>query len=182
MLTIQVTLSDGFDESTGKFVALESVALEFEHSLAALSKWESKWEKPFLVNDDKTPEEIISYFECMCLIEDFAPEVLLKLEPEQIQEILDYMNTKNSATTFNGVEKPPRVSEITTSELFYYWMTALGIDWQAQYWHLNRLINLIRVCDLKNKPQNEQRPVTRDDLAARRDLNEQRRRELGTSG
>lgn len=182
MLTIQVTLSEGFDESTGEFVVLESLPLEFEHSLVALSKWESKWEKPFLTNDDKTPDEIISYFECMCLTAEVTPELLNKLDEKQIKQILAYMNTKRSATTFRGVEKPPAVSEITTSELFYYWMTALGIDWQAQEWHLNRLINLIRVCDLKNKPQNEQRPVTRDDLAARRDLNEQRRRELGTSG
>ena len=39
-----------------------------------------------------------------------------------------------------------------TSETIYADMVALGIPFECQKWHLNRLIALIRECDRRNRP------------------------------
>jgi hypothetical protein len=59
-------------------------------------------------------------------------------------------------------------------------MVTFSIDWEAQYWHLNRLFTLIRVCNIKNaKPKK----MSRAEVAARnRELNAQRKAQLGTKG
>lgn len=180
MLKISTILSESYDESTKMFVS-ETLELTFEHSLAALSKWESKWEEPFLTKEEKTTEQIFSYMECMCLTPDVAPEVFLKLDEQNRLAINDYINAKMTATTFKRDNKPS-TGEVITSELIYYWMTAHQIPWEAQYWHINRLFALIRVCNLKNQPEGKPQALTRDDLATRRAENERRRAQLGTSG
>ena len=62
MLEINIPGKEGWDERTNEFVYDKPATLRLEHSLLSLSKWESKWHKPFL--DDtksKTPEETLDY-------------------------------------------------------------------------------------------------------------------------
>jgi hypothetical protein len=70
--------------------------------------------------------------------------------------------------------------EVITSELIYYWIVSFNIPFECQYWHLNRLFSLIRICNIKNsKPKK----VSRMELAQRnRELNAARKAKLGTSG
>ena len=85
-----------------------------------------------------------------------------------------------TATTFGKDDKGPMNREVITSELIYYWMIAQNIPFECRKWHLNRLLTLIRVCNVKNNPPKK---MSKADIARRqRELNEQRKKKLGTKG
>jgi len=170
-----------FNEKTNEFIKNEAVVLELEHSLVSLSKWESFWEKPFLGNDKKTPEQTLSYLQYMILSPEVSPEVFTRFTDEHIVQVNSYIEAKMTATWFR--EPPGRKSrnaEVITAELVYYWMISLNIPFECQYWHLNRLLTLIKVCSQKNSAGEK---MSKSDLAARnRSLNAERRAKLGTKG
>lgn len=180
MLTLEVTLAEGFDETTQKFVVSESFTLELEHSLASLSKWEQREEKPFLAKEAKTAEETFRYIKDMVLTPDVPDVVYSNLSAANVQAVNEYINAKMTATWFTE-SGPQRVSrEIITAEIIYYWMVSLQIPFECQHWHLNRLITLVRVCNEKNQP--EKKTNRRTALEQRRLLNQQRRQQFGTAG
>lgn len=180
MLTITVPGLEFFDEEAQVFVQTELATLELEHSLVSMSKWESKWEKPFLGKEEKTSEETLSYIELMTLTPDIPDTVFTRLSPENVAAINAYIGAKMTATWFSEDTTKPRSSEIITTELVYYWMLSLNIPMECQYWHVNRLFTLIQVCNRKNAPAKK---MSRSEIAARnRELNQRRRNELGTRG
>lgn len=180
MLKIVIPESEHFNEATSEFVSLPEVALELEHSLVSLSKWESKWEKPFLGSKDRTTEETYGYLEAMSLNPDLPPGVFYRLSQKNLSEVNEYINAKMTATWFSEATNGPRNREVITSELIYYWMVALTIPFECETWHLNRLITLIKVCNKKNSPQKK---MSAAELAQRnRQLNEERKKKYNTKG
>ena len=159
----------------------EEVELRFEHSLLSLSKWESKYRIAFLTDRQKTPGELIDYFQFMLVDPDVDEDLVYLLTPEQQDEIVEYMNTPQTAS---HVPEDPKASkynpEITTSELIYYWMVALKINWEAQAWHLSRLMMLVQITGYKNQPEKKRKPkeVYQDWIKE----NDRRRKMLGTNG
>ena len=153
MLTIVVPGVEGWDEQKEEFVpAKPPVTLKLEHSLVSLSRWEAKWEKPFLSKEQKTVEETLDYIRCMSLDSSVSPDVLKRLTAQNFRDVNAYIDAKRSATTIREEKSGARSSKIVTSELIYYWMVALNIPFECQKWHLNRLLTLIRVCNIENQP------------------------------
>ena len=180
MLTINVPGEEYFNNETQKFVTVGDVNLELEHSLISISKWESQWEIPFLSKDDKTTEQILSYVKMMTQNVNVKDDVYLRLSQKNTDAINSYINAKMTATTFYepNSKKPNR--ETITSEIIYYWMISLNIPMECETWHLNRLLTLIRVCNLKNAPEKK---MSQQEIAARnRALNAQRRAQLNSKG
>ena len=180
MLTIVVPGVEMFDEKTQEFVSKDDVTLDLEHSLVSLSKWESIHEKPFLGKDDKTTDEVLDYIKAMTLTPEVPEEVFLKLSNENLDAINAYLEAKMTATWFSEAPGAPSSRDVITSELVYYWMITFQIPFECETWHLNRLFTLIRVCNIK---QAKPKKMSRGEIAARnRELNAQRRAQLGTKG
>lgn len=180
MLKITVPGNEFFDEKNQKFITKNDVVLEMEHSLVSLSKWESIHEKPFLSSDEKSSEETLSYIKLMTLTENVSDEVYLRMTNENLEQINAYISAKMTATWFKEAPGARRSREVITSELIYYWMVSLNIPFETQYWHLNRLFTLIKVCNEKNAPAKKM--SRKDALAERRALNASRRSQLNTKG
>lgn len=179
MLEIIIPSIDLWDERKQEFVVLKGATLKLEHSLVSLSKWESKWRKPFLSKENKTQEETIDYIKCMTLTQNVDPNIYQYINNETVNKILSYINEPMTATTFRE-EKKGGSREIITSELIYYWMIALNIPFECQKWHLNRLLTLIRVCDIKNQPPKKM--SKREIMSRNASLNAARRKQLNSKG
>ena len=152
MLQIKIPGIDGWDERTEQFVTLPDTTIVLEHSLISISKWESKWHIPFLGKDDKTPEQINDYIKCMTITPNVKDEVYDRITREQVETIMAYINDSMTATTISQRGGRRSSREIVTSELIYYWMVALQIPFECQKWHINRLMMLIQICNVKNEP------------------------------
>lgn len=172
MLSITVPPSDKWDEEHQRFIVFPGEVLLLEHSLVSISKWESSTEKAFLGKAEKTTEDILEYIKYMTISPVNHPEVYENLSQENFDEINTYLNLKMTATWFKE-DAPARPSgETVTAELVYYWMVALQIPIECQYWHFSRLLTLVKVLNLKNAPAKKQDKQTM--AQDRRTLNEQR--------
>jgi len=181
MLTITIEGEELFNDETQEFsIAGDAVVIHLEHSLLSVSKWESKYQKPFLSSSTKSPEEIFDYIKAMIIDHNLDPDVLVRLSRDSIDEIQQYIESTQSATTFGGMPERRGPGEVITSELIYYWMVAFTIPFECETWHLNRLFSLIRICNAKSQTPKK---MGRHEVAQQyRDLNAKRRAELGTKG
>ena len=182
MLKITVPRVEGFDEVRNMFVDyIPETTLQLEHSLLSLSKWEAKWKKPFLSQNEDNPrtqEEMIDYIRCMTL-NTVDPKVYDHIPSEVMAKIIKYIEDPMTATTFSDNNKK-NSREIITSEIIYYWMISLTIPFECQKWHLNRLLALIRVCSIKNQPPKKM--SAKEIMTRNKALNAQRRAKLNTRG
>lgn len=182
MLKITVPDISGWNPDIEEFVDKKGATLILEHSLVSLQRWESKWHKPYLSDKEKTTEEILDYIRCMTVTPNVDPDIYNYIPESSIKEIAEYIDNPMTATTFsNASQIGGRVSrEVVTAEVIYYWMIALNIPMEYRKWHLNQLLTLIRVCEIKQGPQKK---MGRNELNARnRALNAKRRAAMNTHG
>lgn len=175
-----------FDEVKEEFlppVDIKETKIQIEHSLISLKKWEQKWHKPFLGKTEKTLEEIKDYIRCMTLTHGVDPGIYNWIPNNVIEEVLEYIKNPMTATTFKedrlvGAQKNSR--EIITAEIIYYWMIALSIPVEFQKWHLNQLLTLIKVVNIKNAgPKKMDKKMAAQERAA---LNKLRREQYNSKG
>lgn len=180
MLQLEIPKRELFDDSTNEFIYYEKTSLQLEHSLVSLSKWESTWLKPFLGKEPKTIEETIDYIKCMTITQNVNPTAYLYLPDEIFEKIESYINLPMTATWFNDDKNSPKNKEIITAEIVYYWMIAHQIPMECQKWHLNRLLTLVRVCNIKSQPPKKRGQKAM--LANRAALNQARKDQHQTKG
>lgn len=179
MLDVVVEVTpEYYDEENGRFIPPETITLQMEHSLVSISLWESKWNVPFL-STQLTDEQTFDYIKCMNTTPDVDPEVFDHLSQENVLQIKNYIEAPMTATTFKK-ENSKGGKEIITNELIYYWMISLQIPVEFQHWHLNRLLTLIRVCNIKNQPPKKM--GKREIMSRNAALNAQRRAQLNSKG
>lgn len=182
MLQITIPARELYDEVNNKFIYEKEQTLQLEHSLVSLSKWESKWCKPFLGKDKLTSEETIDYIRCMTITQNVDSNVYARLTDANIKDVERYIEAPMTATWFpqDGKGKGKSGGEVITNELIYYWMVALNIPLECQKWHLNRLFTLIKVCNAKNKPPKKM--SKQEALNQQKALNEARRKRFNSKG
>lgn len=180
MLKITVPAVEKWDEEKQEFVYTSAQTLQLEHSLVSLAKWESRWCKPFLSKKGMTQEETIDYIKCMTITQNVPSEIYDNLTRKNIAEVSAYIDAPMTATTFSETRKGRGGGEIITAEVIYYWMIALNIPPEYQKWHLNRLLTLIKVCNIKNNPPKK---MSKSAILNRnRALNASRRQQLNSRG
>lgn len=180
MLKITIPSAELWDEDKEEFVYTKEQTLQLEHSLVSLSKWESKWCKAFLSKHEKTFEETVDYVKCMTLTQNVNSDVYQYLTNKNIAEVNRYIEAPMTATYFSDDKIGKTSREQITSELIYYWMVALNIPFECQKWHLNRLLTLVKVCNIKNQPLKKR--SRKEILSRNAALNAARRKQLNTRG
>lgn len=184
MLEIRIDPFKMWDDSKDEFISVSGGYLQLEHSLISLSKWESKWHKSFLKEEEKTIEEILDYIRCMTLNKGVDPDLYKYLPAWAITMVTDYIKDPMTATTitsFGNSRASGGKKELVTSEVIYAWMVMLGIPMECEKWHLNRLMMLIRVVEIKSNPKKNK--VDKKTAAAERArINRERRKKWHTKG
>ena len=180
MLQIIIPGEERWDEGKEQFVYIKDYTLSLEHSLISLSKWESKWRKPFISKKAMSYEESIDYIRCMTLTQNVPSDVYTRLTDQNMQEVSEYIEAPMTATWFAEDENKKKNNDIITSEVIYHWMFSLNIPLECQKWHLNRLLTLIRVCNENNAPRKKKskEEVMRQQAA----INKARREKLKSKG
>lgn len=168
MLQISIPAQEYFDERTEEFINVKAYTLQLEHSLISISKWEAKWQKPFLGKEEKTEEETIDYIRCMTITQNVDPMAYYAIPRDELERIKAYIHAPMTATWFNDHDNRPSTRKIITSELIYYWMVANSIPFECEKWHFNRLMTLIRICGEKNQPPKKMSKQDRKALMAQR--------------
>lgn len=180
MIEVTIPETHMFDDETQEFIDIKQQTIKLEHSLVSLSKWEAKHCKPFLKDDKKTSEEIIDYIRCMTITGGVSAEAYYALSSDSLNKIKDYIYSKQTATKINRKNQRRGGNKTITSEQIYYWMITLGIPFECQKWHLNRLLTLIEVCAVESQPKKKMK--TSDIYAQNAALNAARCKRLGTRG
>lgn len=179
MLLLEVSDKELYDEEKEMFFEIKGCTLKLEHSLISMSLWESEWNVPFLTEKNLKGKKLVDYIKFMSIDKNVKDAIFETLSAAELLKISEYIDAPMTATTFR--EYGGRINrEIITSELIYYWMIEYGIPFECQKWHLNRLLTLIKVCNIKNSPQKKMKK--NEILEMNRSLNEQRRRKHNTKG
>ena len=116
----------------------------------------------------------------MTITQNVDPKVYDFIPNDIREKIKEYIEDKMTATWFNDEKSGKGGSEQITSELIYYWMITQNIPIKCEKWHLNRLLTLIKVCNVKNQPPKKMGKKAL--MSQRAQLNAARRKQLNTRG
>lgn len=180
MLRISVPEIELWDPKEERFLYIKPQNIVLEHSLVSVSKWESKWCKPFFSSKELTEKETIDYIRCMTITQNVNPIVYRYLRSNNMEQINRYISHPMSATIIYDMSNNRKNKKIITSEVIYYWMTVYGIPFECQKWHLNRLLKLIKVCSIESQP--DRKMSLKDTMMYNKKINEERKKKYNTKG
>ena len=182
MLQITIPATEKWDEVKEEFVYSKAYTIRLEHSLVSLSKWESVYCKPFLSKNKMTIMESIDYVRFMTLTQNVPPEAYYNLTEENMRAISAYIDAPMTATWFSKEEDAKGLPSrrVITAELIYSWMISLNIPLEWEKRHLNRLLALIKVCNIESQPPKKR--SKKELLARNKQLNAERRKRLNSNG
>lgn len=172
MLSIKKYVDEQWDEINEKFILGKNIDIDFEYSLDAISKWESKYCKPFLTCGEKTAEELLYLIECM-IVDEKLTKYVVYLNNDDMDTIGNYISRSQSAATFEDDEAG--ITQHITSETMWWWIIECGLPQEASKWHLSRLISLVTTISRRRNPPKK---VSETDTAIKwAMMNERRLRE-----
>lgn len=175
-------INELWDPRIEEFVTIKGCTITLEHSLISLDKWETKWHKPYLSREEKSEEEAVDYIRCMTLEKDVDPNVYYYIPEEEAKRIKEYIENPMTATTFEDLSDDHKANnEIITAEIFYFMMIQFGIPMEFRKWHLNKLLTLIKVCEIKTDT-NQKKMSINETLINNKIENAKRRAKLHTKG
>ena len=181
MLRLSVKGAEYWDSAREEFIYTKPTLLTLEHSLVSVSKWEARWKRSFLDEPPKTPAEELDYIRCMTITQNVPPETYTAMTAADRKKVNDYIEAPMTATTISSRKGASgKKGTKVTSELIYYWMIEFGIPFECEKWHLNRLMTLIRICEIKQ--QAPKKRSQKDIMRENTDLNRKRRAMLHTKG
>lgn len=179
MLSVTIPEAEYFDSEKNEFIVIQEQHLRLEHSLVSVSKWEAKWQIPFLSKKPKTREQSVDYIRLMTITQNVNPLVYEYIPDSIMAEVQAYIENPMSATVIKTQPKPGG-QKVITSEVIYYWMTAFNIPHEYEKWHFNRLMTLIEICNIENTPKKK---MSRNAVYQRNNaLNEARRAQAHSKG
>lgn len=180
MLEIKISDSEFFNDETNEFITVKGGILTLEHSLLSVSKWESKFCKPFIIDGKHSYQEMIEYIKCMTVRKTSSDIIYTMIDDVSYNRIMSYINAPMTATVIKDVAPAKGTGSFITNEVIYYYMTVLNIPFECEKWHLNRLLTLINVCSQKSAPPKK---MSKDEVRNRyAELNAKRRAKLKSKG
>jgi hypothetical protein len=184
MKTIVVPPLEMWNDELSQFEYGPEGQFVFEHSLYAISQWEAKYKKSFFVSisSGMPGTEFLDYITFGVVEGD---KTLVKwMSEDNIEELKNYMSDPCSASTVNTREKAQasrgQGGQFMTSELLYSYLVGLQIPFEVQYWNLNRMLMLIKMCNQNNKPK--EKMSKKDNASSMAALNRARRAKSGSKG
>lgn len=153
VLDLYVPGKEFWNSELQEFIYTKDITLHLKHSLVSLTRWEQHYKRRFLDDGPKNEEEYRFYIQCMTLNKDVDPLVYTVLQEDNIKKVTDYLHDSMTATTLPKQNNNRSNSEKLSSELIYYYMSALNIPFECEKWFLNNLIILISIASIKNNPQ-----------------------------
>ena len=181
MLQLTIAISpEMWDNDREVFIKPKTQIVELEHSLVSISKWESKWHKPFLTKQEKSSEETLDYLRCMTITPNVDPEIWSHITNDHVEQVHAYINDTMTATTVKDIPGSKKSNEIVTAELIYHWMISANVPLDRETWHLNKLLTLIKVCAVKSQPPKKM--SRKEQFAQQRAINAARRKKYNSRG
>lgn len=153
VLDLYIPGKEFWNSELQEFIYTKNITLHLKHSLVSLTRWEQHYKRRFLDDGPKNEEEYRFYIQCMTLNKDVDPLVYTVLQEDDIKKVTDYLHDSMTATTLPKQNNNRSNSEKLSSELIYYYMSALNIPFECEKWFLNNLIILISIASIKNNPQ-----------------------------
>ena len=150
--------NDLWDEGAQRFIQSKETTITLEHSLVSISKWAAKWKRAFLSREPLTDAQVLDYIHSSMVIGGNTIDPMafraLPAFPDKINQIKEYMEDPMTATVFNDYRNANQTykNRCITSEEIYYLMASNNIPIEFQKWHLNRLLTLLKVFEVKNTP------------------------------